>query len=57
MKDTAEFYDWLTTGIEKGWISGPVCATHTGLPCTPEEESRYEEGFDDCALGIRLWVE
>ncbi len=56
-EDWIEFNNWLDTGINKGWISKPVCATHEGLPATPEEEEEWDQGYDPCSTGVRIWVE
>ena len=48
------FEDWLTMGIGFGYCSEPVCDTHDGLPMTPEEEERFEEGYDPCIPAVRL---
>lgn len=56
-KEYDEFVDWLNIGTEKGWVSGPVCATHNGLPNTEEEENEWEEGYDPCVIGLRVWVQ
>lgn len=51
------FNAWLSTGIDKGWVSSPVCATHNGLPNTEEEEKEWDEGYDPCVIGLRVWVQ
>ena len=55
-----EDYDnWLQIGIDKGWISAPVCVTHDGLPITDEEARMEEEEpdscWDWCVPGVRLY--
>lgn len=50
-----QFLKWLNQGIERKWISTPVCATHEGLPLTPDEENEVEVGYDPCIVGMRLW--
>jgi hypothetical protein len=52
-----KFIDWFMVGLNAGWISDVVCATHNGLPLTEEEESEWDEGFDPCVPGVRIWVE
>lgn len=54
-QDYAEAQAWLKQGIARGWCSESVCATHDGLPNTPEEEQEWEEGGDPCIPGVRLW--
>lgn len=51
-----EFEKWILQGIERKWISDVVCATHEGLPNTEEEEKEWEEGYDPCVPGIRVWA-
>ena len=40
-----DFWNWVEHGERKGWCTGPVCATHDGIPGTDEENE--EEGEDD----------
>jgi len=49
------FEDWVTTGIENGWCSEPVCETHEGLPLTPGEETFFDLGNDPCVFAVRIW--
>lgn len=56
-EEAAEFFDWLNQGIERGWVSSPVCATHEGLPITEDEGAEWDEGFDPCSPGLRIWAE
>ena len=49
------FAEWLTYGQTRGWVSAIVCNTHDGLPVTPEEADRWEQGDDPCAHGMRVW--
>jgi hypothetical protein len=51
------FETWLAEGRRKGWITGPVCATHEGIPATEDEEAAWEEGHDPCHHVLRLWSE
>lgn len=50
-----DFDEWLVFGVDKGWVSLPVCAMHDGLPTTAEEESELDEGYDPCMTALRLW--
>jgi hypothetical protein len=50
-----QFEDWLEYGMKLGWCSNIVCATHDGLPGTPDEDFRWEEGDDPCVPAVRLW--
>lgn len=52
-----DYEAWLTFGVEKGWISMPVCATHSMFPWTPEEEEAWNDGSDPCQFAVRLWGE
>lgn len=49
--------EWLNYGIEKGYCSEIVCATHDGLPMDDlEEEAEYPEDYlDMCVPAIRIW--
>lgn len=49
------FDDWLTYGLQQGWIGEPVCITHDGIDLTPEEEAAIEAGEDPCVSALRLW--
>lgn len=50
-----EFYDWLDIGLKNKWISKPVCFTHDGIPSTDAEDAEWENGYDPCMHGLRLW--
>lgn len=52
-----EFVTFLDEARQHGFISEPVCATHYGIPNTPDEEARWEAGYDPCALAVRIWEE
>lgn len=54
-----DYNNWLVYGIDKGWISEPVCVTHEGMPPT-EDEMKMEEEEEDamwdwCVPGVRLY--
>jgi hypothetical protein len=55
-EERREFYEWAQTGIDRKWISDIVCVTHEGLPNTEEETTEWEEGFDPCIPGVRVWL-
>jgi len=48
--------EWIQYGIDKGYCSDATCVTHEGLPNTKEEEQAWEDGWDPCVPGIRLWI-
>jgi hypothetical protein len=48
---------WITTGIDNGWISRPVCSTHDGVPTTHDEDVEWEEGGDPCIYAVRLFAD
>ena len=66
-QDDKAFHSWLVYGVTKGWISLPVCATHSPLPTMPEEdvelvvvgEGDLEDVIfvndDPCMFAIRVW--
>lgn len=47
--------EWLQYGIDKGYCSDGVCATHDGLPDTEEEMKEWEDGGDPCIPAVRIW--
>lgn len=49
------FWHWAEHGVSRGWCSEPVCATHDGIPSTPEEQAEWDEGHDPCEHVLRLW--
>jgi hypothetical protein len=49
------FENWLSLGIENGWVSRPVCSTHDGIPTTHAEDLEWEEGGDPCIYAVRLF--
>lgn len=49
--------EWLQYGIDHNYCSQAVCATHDGLPMTPEEEQYWDEGYDPCSVGVRIWFD
>jgi hypothetical protein len=51
------FERWIATGINNGWISGPVCSTHDGIPTTHDEDVEWEEGGDPCIYAVRLFAD
>jgi hypothetical protein len=51
----ADVGDWVLYGVEKGWCALPACATHDGVPGTPEEDEDWEDGIDPCQVVLRLW--
>lgn len=48
--------DWITFGINKGWISKQYCATHDGgyEYLSDEEKEEYDEGGDPCEPVFRI---
>lgn len=57
LSDDVKFPDWLEYGINRGWVSQICCATHDGVPGTPEEEEIWEAGHDPCVPALRIWDE
>jgi hypothetical protein len=41
----------------RGWTAEPCCATHDGIPSTPDEQKEQDEGFDPCQGIVRFWPE
>jgi hypothetical protein len=55
--NTAKMLDWLTIGIDNGWVSDPFCYTHDGDPyMTEEEEQEWEDGGDPCCPVLKILV-
>ena len=53
-----EFGIWLTSGLERGWISDPYCNTHDGgyEYMSEEEIAEWDEGGDPCCHVVRLLI-
>ena len=50
-----EFQIWFANGVERGWISDVVCATHDGIePISEEEAKEWEDGGDPCQFVVRI---
>lgn len=49
-----EFGAWLALGVEKGWVTDMVCATHEGIPNVGDEEAAWEDGGDPCQVVLRV---
>jgi len=50
-----EFQIWFENGVNRGWISNVVCATHDGIPpINEEEEQEWEAGGDPCQFVVRI---
>ena len=47
--------EWLALGRDMGYCSEVVCATHQGVPSTPEERDRWDDGYDPCEMVVRIW--
>ena len=47
--------EWLRIGVQNGWCSPPVCATHDGVPSTEKEDTDFDEGDDPCVFVIRVY--
>jgi hypothetical protein len=48
-------WDWINYGVDRKWVTG-ACATHDGIPSTPEEDTAWEEGSDPCQPILRVWM-
>lgn len=51
-----DIWEWIEYGCAQGWCSEPVCATHDGIPDTPDEAGEWEAGADPCQHVLRLWA-
>ena len=45
--------DWMTEGIEQGWVEAPVCSTHDTY-LTDEEAEQFWDGEDPCVVVMRV---
>jgi hypothetical protein len=48
-----DVHDWIAYGVARGWVI-EACATHDGIPSTPEEDALWEDGLDPCQHVLRL---
>lgn len=54
-QEERDFGHWLTTGIERGWVTEPFCNTHDIDPGMGEEEQEeWEAGGDPCQHVLRI---
>jgi hypothetical protein len=49
------FDEWLAFGVERGWVSEPVCDTHEGPPLSEAESAEFDDGGDPCVHVLRLF--
>lgn len=49
-----DFWDWLRTGIERGYCDEPVCDTHDGMSLSDWEIDLFDEGHDICVNVVRV---
>jgi len=49
------FDDWYQAGLDNGWCTPVVCATHDGIPSTLYEDEEWSEGHDPCQWIVRLY--
>ena len=58
LTEDQEFGIWLTSGLERGWISDPYCNTHDGgyEYMSEEEIAEWDEGGDPCCHVVRLLI-
>lgn len=45
---------WMKFGHSQGWAQYPTCASHDGIPYSPEEELQWAAGDDPCVHVIRI---
>ena len=58
MSDEDEFWIWLNSGIDRGWVSKISCYVHDGAKLSDEEEEIVDrEGDLDaiCVPIVRIW--
>lgn len=49
-----DVYEWIELGVQQGFCSPAVCATHDGVPNVDDEAAEWEEGGDPCQHIIRV---
>lgn len=49
------FEEWVAVGIRNNYGGPPVCYSHDGLPCTPEEDDLWIQGEEPCISVIRVY--
>ena len=45
--------DWMTEGVEQGWVEAPVCSTHDTY-LSEEEAEQFWDGEDPCIVVMRV---
>ena len=55
MRILNSFDEWLAFGVERGWVSEPVCDTHIGPVLTEAELLEFDDGNDPCVHVLRLF--
>ena len=55
MSERDDFENWISHGINQGWISEVVCKTHDGLPWTDDESLERQDGLDFCVPAVRVY--
>jgi len=53
--DDEQFWEWIESGIDAGWIASPDCMTHNAVPMRAAEEDEFDDGFDPCIIVARVW--
>lgn len=51
------FEEWVTFGLDQGWIAKGVCQTHDLVPISHEESEAFESGHDPCIPVLRVWMD
>lgn len=49
------YSEWVSYGIEKGYMSDVFCWTHDSPPMTDEESAEFDEGNDPCIFLSRFY--
>jgi hypothetical protein len=57
-QEDKDFGVWLSSGIEKCWVTEPFCSTHDGgyQYMSEEELEEWEAGGDPCQHVIRIMI-
>lgn len=49
------YNEWVAYGVNKRWVTLPVCDLHNGYPLTDKEQKDIDEGTDPCIYVMRIW--
>lgn len=53
--DQMTYHEWVSYGMDMGWIGPRLCIIHDGYPATEEEDEMFDEGGDPCIPVFRVY--